>query len=552
MKEYGLKWIWKQTRGTRGYLLLLSLAGIAMGVVNMGMTTVLMNLVNIAAGNLEQSIGRNVIWAIFFLGLEGLMGLMTMVAYRMAVNRTSQRMRGELENRIYHASLLALQKKHVGEYMTYLTADVEHVADCIPSILRKTVSNGLTTILALVYLFFLNWKMALILICVVPLLIFCVAVFSPIVQKMSKADKENEERIRVYLQEILDKILILKTCTMGRILGQKTDQLLDRKVESARRLGVAEGGSSFLNNVLGTSMMMIAMAGGAYFVVQGELEVGALIGVVQLSNYIIWPFTALGDVISKANQSIVSARRLRVIYELEQEKTVYERKLIKNQEKIQSVEAKNLSFAYGESMVLQQVNASFPVGNISAIVGESGSGKSTLLKAISGLYIPTNGGVYLHMGDSETNIQNIGCGYCVYVPPDQLIFRDTVAGNICMAQSRDDEKMTQCAKMANIWEYIKGLDQGFETWIGDGEQAMSSGQMQRIAIARALYQGKKVMLFDEPTANLDEESIQIFIRTLQNIAKEHICIVATHDKRVQQICQTIYEVRNGEAGRIGS
>ena len=64
MKEYGLKWIWKQTRGTRGYLLLLSLAGIAMGVVNMGMTTVLMNLVNIAAGNLEQSIGRNVIWAI--------------------------------------------------------------------------------------------------------------------------------------------------------------------------------------------------------------------------------------------------------------------------------------------------------------------------------------------------------------------------------------------------------------------------------------------------------------------------------------------------------
>ena len=126
------------------------------------------------------------------------------------------------------------------------------------------------------------------------------------------------------------------------------------------------------------------------------------------------------------------------------------------------------------------------------------------------------------------------------------------AGNICMAQSRDDEKMTQCAKMANIWEYIKVLDQGFETWIGDGEQAMSSGQMQRIAIARALYQGKKVMLFDEPTANLDEESIQIFIRTLQNIAKEHICIVATHDKRVQQICQTIYEVRNGEAGRIGS
>ena len=165
--------------------------------------------------------------------------------------------------------------------------------------------------------------------------------------------------------------------------------------------------------------------------------------------------------ISKANQSIVSARRLRVIYELEQEKTVYERKLLKNQEEIQSVEVRDLSFAYGGSMVLQRVNACFTAGNISAIVGESGSGKSTLLKVISGLYIPTNGGVCLHMEDSEMDIQEIGCGYCAYVPPDQLIFRDTVAGNICMAQSREDEKMTQCAKMANIWEYIEGLDQGF-------------------------------------------------------------------------------------------
>ena len=115
MKKYGLKWIWKQTKGTRGYLLLLSLAVIAMGVVNMGMTTVLMNLVNIAAGNLKQSIGKNVVWAIFFLGLEGIMGLTTMVAYRMAVNQTGKRMRGELEHRVSLASLLALQKKHVGE-----------------------------------------------------------------------------------------------------------------------------------------------------------------------------------------------------------------------------------------------------------------------------------------------------------------------------------------------------------------------------------------------------------------------------------------------------
>ena len=388
--------------------------------------------------------------------------------------------------------------------------------------------------------------MACILICVIPLLIFCVAVFSPIVQKMSKQDKENEEKIRVSLQEMLDKILILKTSEMGSVLKQRNHQLLDQKIESAKRLGMAEGGSSFLNNVLGTSMMMIAMAGGAYFVIQGELEVGALIGIVQLANYVVWPFTALGDVISRTNQSIVSARRLGTIYELPQEQAEQGTDPEKEKKQIRGVEVRGVSFSYGEVPVLQSVNADFSLGKVSALIGESGSGKSTLLKIIAGLYTPKNGAVCLRLGKEEKNVQVTGCGYCAFVPADQLIFRDTVAGNICMAQKRQEERMVRCARMANIDQFIDTLENRYDTWIGEGKQAVSSGQMQRIAIARALYQGKKVLLFDEPTANLDTESIDIFIDTLRKISEERVCIVATHDERIRQICQTVYEVKDGK------
>ena len=546
MKDYGMGWIIGKTKGSRRYFLLLSVAGVAIGAVNMEMTTVLMNLVNIAAGDLKGSLWENVLWAIFFLMLEGVMGLVTMVSYRMAVSKTGKGLRMELGERLFYAPLLKMQERHGGEYMTCLTTDVEHVADCVPSILRKTVANGLTTLLALIYLFILNWKMACILICVIPLLIFCVAVFSPIVQKMSKQDKENEEKIRVSLQEMLDKILILKTSEMGSVLKQRNHQLLDQKIESAKRLGMAEGGSSFLNNVLGTSMMMIAMAGGAYFVIQGELEVGALIGIVQLANYVVWPFTALGDVISRTNQSIVSARRLGTIYELPQEQAEQGTDPEKEKKQIRGVEVRGVSFSYGEVPVLQSVNADFSLGKVSALIGESGSGKSTLLKIIAGLYTPKNGAVCLRLGKEEKNVQVTGCGYCAFVPADQLIFRDTVAGNICMAQKRQEERMVRCARMANIDQFIDTLENRYDTWIGEGKQAVSSGQMQRIAIARALYQGKKVLLFDEPTANLDTESIDIFIDTLRKISEERVCIVATHDERIRQICQTVYEVKDGK------
>ena len=115
MKDYGMGWIIGKTKGSRRYFLLLSVAGVAIGAVNMGMTTVLMNLVNIAAGDLKGSLWENVLWAIFFLMLEGVMGLVTMVSYRMAVSKTGKGLRMELGERLFYAPLLKMQERHGGE-----------------------------------------------------------------------------------------------------------------------------------------------------------------------------------------------------------------------------------------------------------------------------------------------------------------------------------------------------------------------------------------------------------------------------------------------------
>lgn len=510
-----------------------------MAVVNIGMTTILKGFVDIATGDSSILLSQNLIAAILLLVLEGIWSLVIAVSYQVSCAKIARKIRLELTDRLYHSSLLEMQSRHVGEYMMNLTEDVEKVSGCLSMLVRDTVGNALTAVLAILYLFFLNWKLALILLICIPLLIFCIAVFSPIVQRTSRKDKENEENIRVYFQDVLDKIALFKISFMGKKLESKASKLLDAKVKSARRLGAAEGGSLFLNNVMGTSMFLIAMGGGAYFVTRGELEVGAMIAVVQLSNYIIWPFTAIGDIISNVNQSIVSAGRLERIYSL----TAEPEWVASPNEEVTGLRLSNVSFGYKNNRILEGIDAQFEKNQIVGIVGESGGGKSTLLKVISGLYLPEAGKVEVMLADGSA--QDHIRPYVGLVPSADLVFCDTIEANICMAKELDKERLRTCADMANIGRYIESLDEQYNMVVGNGKKALSSGQEQRIGIARALYQGAEIMLFDEPTANLDAESIDVFLDTLDKIAPEKICIVVTHDPRVMEHCSQVYEVRDG-------
>ncbi len=537
-KTYSLGWIYRQTRGSRRYLVYIALAGIASAFASLQVANILKNFMDIAIGDTSQSLLQNVLFMVGITLLEGLAFLVTGTAYQVACSKVSKKLRMELSARLYQSSLLEMQSHHTGEYITNLTADVEKVSGCFSGLIKGTVGNGLTAIGAVVFLFALNWKLALLLLICIPLLILCIAVFSPMMQKMSRKDRKNEENIRVYFQDVLDKIALFKIGAMGEKLQAKADTLLDAKIRSAKGLGLAEGGSNFLNNMMGMAMMLIAIGGGAYFVTRGELLISSMIAIVQLSNYIIWPFTAIGSMISEVNQSIVSAQRLDKIYSLPLEQ---EQPKAPGQP-VSELRLTGVSFSYGETAVLQDVTTAFAKNRLTAIVGESGGGKSTLLKLLSGLYQPGGGRVEAILADG-TAVGNLR-PYVGLVPPSNLVFRDSIAANLAMALQPEEAQLCQSAAMANISQYIDSLENGYDTMIGDGQQALSSGQEQRLGIARALYQQAEVLLFDEPTANLDAESIDVFLETLEQIAPDHICLVVTHDPRVIQRCSQVLELRD--------
>lgn len=544
--KYDMKWIYARTKGNRKYLVCLILAGMVSAAANIGMADVLKRFVDIAMDDSRWGLSWNIGAALLLLGIEGTVRLITEMSYRVSSNGIGRKIRLELAHCLYHSNLQEMQNHHTGEYMTNLTGDVEKVSECFPGLLRNTVGNGLAAVLAVLYLFLINWKLALILLICIPLLILCIAVFSPVLQRSSRIDKEREEDVRVRLQEMLDKMALFKIGGMWKKLERQLEELLTKKVQSARRLGAVEGGAVFINNIMGTSMFLIAMAGGAYFVMQGEMRVGDMIAVVQLSNYIVWPFTIIGEIISNVNQSIVSVGRLQRICSLGQEP---EPKTAPQKEAV-CLKLEKVSFAYGTIPVLEEVNAEFGKQGITGITGESGGGKSTLLKIMAGLYIPGKGSTKVIFTDGS--IWESVRPYIGLVPSSNLIFRDTIEANICMAAEPDRERMIRCAEMANISRYIEEQEHQYETKIGDGLQMLSSGQEQRIGIARALYQGAQILLFDEPTANLDAESTEVFLDTLEQITPEKICIVATHDAKVMERCGRMFEIKEGRLHESGN
>jgi len=439
-----------------------------------------------------------------------------------------------------------ISKEHTGELQTKLTVDTQAVSECFPNIIRNMVGGAASALIATIAIFFLNWKMALILLILTPLLMLVMGIVMPFIQKASTADKENEENNRSVMQENLSRIMLIKTYFLQKKVVAKTGDVYARKLRSGMKLGFWEGLATFSGLLVGMSMFLIAMGFGAYFVLQGETTFGNLVAIVQLLNYIVGPVAKFAETISQVSQASASAARIGSIIDLPASTEIP----VISSVNATGLVAKNVSFTYAAEdestdAVLENVNASFEKGIVTGLVGKSGSGKSTLLKLLIGLYEPNHGNISLNHDSGVLTGEQI-MTQVAYVPPSDYLFSGTVMDNIIMSEDEPRfEEVEKAANDANILDFIQSLPDGFDTLIGEGGGTVSSGQAQRIAIARAIYKKSPVIVFDEPTANLDGDSIEKFQSTVRQLSKNKICIVVTHDTSTMMACDKVFILEQG-------
>lgn len=371
-----------------------------------------------------------------------------------------------------------------------------------------------------------------------PLLMLVMGIATPFIHKASAADKESDETNRSVMQEYLSRIMLIKVYFMQDKIVAGVESVYGKKLKSGMRLGLWEGVSAFWGLLVSMSIFMVARGFGAYFVMQGETTLGSLIAIVQLLNYIVNPLEQLSATISQVSQAIASSQRIGAIYELPADKKP------QAAQSTDAVEltAENVSFAYNEEgNTLNGISVSFKRGEVTGIVGESGGGKSTFLKLLMGLHAPKQGTVTLKtVTGEEVEIMP----QVAYVPPEDYLLSGTVAENIVMNEENlGMPRLEAAASDANILEFVESLPNGFDSLIGESGGTVSSGQAQRFAIARAIYKQAPVIIFDEPTANLDAQSIEQFKLIARQLDK--ICIIVTHDESTISICDKVYVLEDG-------
>ncbi|PIB38978.1 peptidase domain-containing ABC transporter [Maribacter sp. 4G9] len=311
-----------------------------------------------------------------------------------------------------------------------------------------------------------------------------------------------------------------------------------------------EVGSSFINeakNILITFMS-------AVLVIKGSISLGMMLSIQYIIGQLNAPITQLVTFIRAAQDAKISLERLGEIHDKLDEENP-DKTYISNIELNNDLVIKDVAFRYhgNDENVLSKLSLTIPANKTTAIVGASGSGKTTLMKILLKFYEPTKGSVY-HGEHNLSDISpkswraNVGV-----VMQEGYLFNDTIAGNIAVGYNTiDEDRLLRSAKTANIDDFIKSLPLGFNTKIGNEGIGMSTGQKQRLLIARAVYKNPHFLFFDEATSALDAKNERIIMKNLNAFFKNRTAIVIAHRLSTVKNADQIVVISNGKVKEIGN
>lgn len=434
---------------------------------------------------------------------------------------------------------------HAEYTLTKLTSDAAAVAEYYPRVATDIVGSALQFLLAVIAIFLLNFKVVLLITVVTPLLVLAISLFNTPIGRADERQKREEEKGRVLIQEYLDLNKLINLFGVQSRCLANTGCQFEKTYKSKIYFGIWDGVASFLNSMVGNAILLITLGGGAYLAIKGETTVGTLIAMTQLFNYIMKPFSKVAGAVSANAQAKTSAGRIYSILGVPKVDQP-----AGTAENIGMISLQNVWFGYGDEKVLQGIEATFLRGNAYCIVGENGSGKTTLINLIAGLLSPEKGMVCV----KDTKGHDLGRlnGFCTsFVPAEPSLFSDSIRNNITLFDVPvDEDRFTRAVNMALVDAFASDFPNGYDTLIGQHGSTVSSGQAQRIAIARAINWNSDIMIFDEPTSNLDRTSVDILKESIRQLKQDKIVIVISHEQSFESACDVCYHLEEGKLKQI--
>ncbi len=464
--------------------------------------------------------------------------------------------RTQVYNKLLSLPIGFFSDERKGDIVARMSGDVNEVENSIGSVLDMLIKNPILIIMYFATLVYINWKLTLFTVTVVPLMVWGMSAIGKTLKRTSLAAQNRWSDTMSQLDETLGGLRVIKAFNAEDKMKDRFADTCDDYRSIFGKVATRQASAHPVSEFLGTIMVMVVLWFGGTLILRGDnfIQAPTFIYYMVILYSVLQPLKDFAKATYSIPKGLASVERIDKI--LLAENNIKEKAdPVRIGTFNDNITFENVDFRYQGAAkdVLQDICLTIPKGKTIAIVGQSGSGKSTLVDLIPRYHDVTSGAVKIDGKD----IRDVGIkelrSLIGNVNQEAILFNDTIFNNIAFGvENATMEEVVAAAKIANAHDFIMEKEQGYDTMIGDRGGKLSGGQRQRISIARAILKNPPVLILDEATSALDTESEKLVQEALDRLTSTRTTIAIAHRlstiKNADEIC-VLHEGRIVERGK---
>lgn len=539
-----LKWILYVTGKVKWLVGLLIVIQAVLSLNSIMMAFILRRIINMAMSGEKKAFWNAIMLLAGILLLQILLSALNRFVNEYTATVVENRFKQRLFSVLLTGSYASVTAVHSGEWMNCLTSDTTVVAGGVTQIVPGMISMLVRLIGALIAILWLEPRFFYILIPGGIAMILLTYGFRKILKHLHKNIQEADGALRVFLQERLECLLIVRTFAKERQVETQAEALMN--VHKAARLKRSNFSNfcniGFAGAMNGAYLIGIGFCG--YGILTGTMSYGNLMAIIQLIGQIRNPFANITGVLPRYYAMLASAERLLEAEKFEPDnKELVSEKMIQEfyHTDLQAIRLENVCFTYqppvqnekvlSMPIVLKNFNLTIQKGEYVVFTGPSGCGKSTVLKLLMCLYPLDSGAQILETKKGMQPLTAAWRSLFAYVPQGNQLLSGSIREIVSFGdaqKAKDEEGIYRALRISCAEEFVNKLDKGLDTLLGERGQGLSEGQLQRIAIARAVFSGHPILILDEATSALDKMTAERLLKNLRQMTDKTVVMVTHH------------------------
>jgi len=485
--------------------------------------------------------------------IDGILRFLHQFCIRYVGIATVRDIRNRLHEHLQRMSLSQITKEMSGTYVSRVTNDLIAVQSWVAETITTIFNDSSKAVFLFAWLLSVNWYLTLVSIIVIPLFVIPVVNLAKRLRKLSRKGQESIGDLSGYVQESLQNLKLTQAYNLEEFRNNQFKQINSKLFSTLRKTTIIEAVISPISSLVGACGIAFVFWCGMKSVAISQITLGDFSSYFLTTVLLYEPIKRISRVWSTLQQALGASERVFEI--LDQNSSLVETKSSVHIKNVKGqIVFENVCFNYSTGReILQDINLEINPGEKVALVGPSGVGKTTLVSLIPRFYDPQSGVIEIDGVDIKAiNLSSLRTQISL-VTQEQVLFNCSIRENILFGKpDAKEEELIQAAKKAHVIEFVEKFQEGFETIVGEGGTKLSGGQKQRVALARAFLRNAPILILDEPTSHLDNESEKYIEEAINELVKNKTVIVIAHKKSTIQQADKVITLENGQISNITS